>query len=112
MSGGTINFNGRDISLDKSVTNPKDLTFPEYYNNRAWKGIPNTYETKEFIAEMDKIESEEQSNARLTRVVRLVKRYLSTDNKLRIIIVTHQGLMSGINPGTPVNPGDVITITI
>lgn len=43
VTGGDTKVNGNIITLDKNITNPKGLSFSQYFRQSAWKQIPIEY---------------------------------------------------------------------
>ncbi len=112
LNGGTLVYNGRKLVAGKEQVNPHSYSFPEYFNHRAWANIPSGILPDEFINEMNKIETEEEAAARFNHVISLIRRMVSRETNTRVLIVTHQALLSHLKPDAIINPGDVVEILI
>ena len=75
LNGGKIQFEGKEVTLDPKVTNPNNLTFPQYHNQRAWTNVMSPDIPVELMNTMNKIETEKDSNERMSRILGLIKKY-------------------------------------
>lgn len=112
MSGGEVNFEGNTFSIDKSLSNPNDMGYPEYFTSDASKEIPDEVKAqwpKEYVDYIEKFESFASVSRRMAETLKKLKQV--SDKKYRVIIVTHDAVagqlvktfsndeLSGINPG-------------
>lgn len=114
--GGDVEIAGKKFFIDKSLTNPNDLSPAKYFLESGIKNIDSNYKQElpeEYIREVDGIEDFVDVTKRLMRPLSLLKNI--KDKPYRIIIVTHDALsgfianifsngeMQGINPGEFIN---------
>jgi broad specificity phosphatase PhoE len=117
MNGGEITFKGEKFFIDKSLSNPNNIGYPEYFTSDAIKEIPE--EVKKlwpvgYVEEIDKFES----FADVTdRMIDTLKRLMGTkDKNYRVIIVTHDALTGSIvkiftsDQFSGINPGEFISL--
>lgn len=113
MNGGEIEFKGAKVVIDKALSNPKGIGYPEYFTSDAIKDISEEAKSqwpKEYVDEIDRFESFAEVTERMISILRRVLNQ-ATDKNYRIIIVSHDALtgyivktftsgqISGINPG-------------
>jgi len=112
MSGGEVEFDGEKFTIDKSLSNPNNIGYPDYFTSDAIKDIPETAMdswSKKYIAQIKEFESFADVSERMSKTLQKVKKL--NDKKYRIILVTHDALtgalvktfssgeMGGVNPG-------------
>ncbi len=105
LEGGEVEFGGKKFTIDKSLTNPKNLGYQEYFLNDEIKNIPQEVR--------DQLPKEYLDTKRMMKPLEHLKKL--EDKPYRIIMVTHDALtgfianvfsggeQSGINPGEFIN---------
>lgn len=116
ITGGAVEFGGRKFFVDKNLTNPNNLGYPEYFTDDGIKNI--TSEAKAQLPEdyVQEIEGFEKFIDVTKRIMKPLSRLKKLEDKpYRVIIVTHDSLtgfianifsggkQSGLNPGEFIN---------
>jgi broad specificity phosphatase PhoE len=112
MNGGEMEFQGKKFSIDKSLTNPKGMGYPDYFTTDAIKDIPDEVKQqwpKEYVDQIESFESFADVSERMASTLRKLKNL--NDNHYRVILVSHDAMtgamvktftsdqLGGINPG-------------
>lgn len=117
MDGGTITYEGKTFTIDKNLTNPKNLHYPKYFTNDEIKNIPQEVKEKwpeEYVKKIESFESFVDVKKRIMSVLEGLKKI--HDKDYRIIVVTHDALASSmINTFTSgkkesINPAQFISL--
>jgi broad specificity phosphatase PhoE len=117
MNGGEIEYGGVKFTIDKSLSNPTNLGYPDYFTSDAIKSISQEVKDKwprEYVAEIEKFESFAEVNKRMIDTLSRLKKI--GDKKYRVIIVTHDALTGGIvktfthDKFSGINPGQLISL--
>jgi broad specificity phosphatase PhoE len=117
MNGGEIEHNGTKCTIDKSLSNPDGLGYPDYFTSDAIKNIPQEVKDKwpkDYVEEIEKFESFSEANKRMIDTLSRLKKV--GDKKYRVIIVTHDALTGGVvktfthDEFSGINPGQLISI--
>ncbi len=116
INGGEIELAGKKFIVDKNLTNPNNIGYPEYFTEDAIKDI--TPEAKaqlpeEYVKEIEGFEKFIDATHRIMKPLSRLKKL--NDKSYRVIIVTHDALSGfianifsggekkGINPGEFIN---------
>ena len=92
MEGGEIRFEGVKFSIDKLVTNPKGLAYPEYFID-GWIGkIPDAVKKSWRTSFRYKIENMETFASVQSRFAGVLE---NLPREKQIILVTHDGVLLG-----------------
>lgn len=100
VNGGVIEHGREKKQFTKEQLNPKNLSWVDYFNERAWEQLEDGIKQEipeEKLVIMNRIEREVDSNERLKRKLQTLSRITNKEKKRRIIIVTHQGVMSELS---------------
>ena len=117
MNGGEIEHNGIKFQIDKSLSNPANLGYPDYFTSDAIKNISSEVKSKwpkDYVGEIEKFESFAEVNKRMIDTLSRLKKV--GDKKYRVIIVTHDALTGGIvktfthDKFSGINPGQLISL--
>lgn len=117
MNGGEITYGETKFKIDKSLSNPENLVYPEYFTSDAIKNISSEIKNqwpKDYVAEIEKFESFAEVTKRMADVLNKLKKV--GDKKYRIIIVTHDALTGDIiktfthNRFSGIEPGQLISL--
>lgn len=117
MNGGEIEHGGIKFQIDKSLSNPGNLDYPDYFTSDAIKNIPDEVKAKwpkDYVDEIEKFESFAEVNKRIIDTLSRLKKV--GDKKYRVIIVTHDALTGGIvktfthDKFSGINPGQLISL--
>jgi broad specificity phosphatase PhoE len=115
VNGGTINYNGEQIELKKEFTNPRNLTPGAYFQLDEIHNINREYLEKlplSITKEIDVIEKYKDVTQRIRKI--LGRLFELRDKKYRIIVITHDALISDFisdytnGEKTGINPTDMI----
>ena len=112
VNGGGVEINGIKFVFNKKITNPDDLSWTHYYNSAFWQKIDKKYFKsipEEIRENINSIEKNDEATKRMMRRVEVLKRVRNPKKKRRIIIVTHQGLISQYSEGS-IEPGDYVEL--
>jgi broad specificity phosphatase PhoE len=116
MNGGEVDHNGTKFIIDKSLSNPQKLGYPDYFTSDAIKEI--SAEAKKqwpagYVKEIESFESFKEVSGRMADALGKLKQL--SDKNYRVIIVTHDALtgdivktftndqLSGIEPGRSIS---------
>lgn len=91
VMGGEVKVNSELLVLDKTITNPKWLSFGQYFRQSAWKLIPSDYISH--LGKSGDVLSNIETFASITnRIFRELERLskANIDKKNHILIFTHQ----------------------
>lgn len=97
MSGGEVEFGGRKFFVDKALSNPRNLGYPEYFTTDAIKDIPDEVKAQwpeEYVAQIERFESFADVTERMANTLRRLKKV--GDKNYRIVLVTHDALMGAL----------------
>jgi len=117
MNGGEIEFGENKFRIDKSLSNPNNLGYPDYFTSDAIKDISDEVKSqwpKDYVAEIEKFESFAEVSKRMLDTLRRLNNV--GDKKYRVIIVTHDALTGGIvktfthNEFSGIEPGQLISL--
>jgi broad specificity phosphatase PhoE len=117
MNGGEIEFGENKFKIEKSLSNPNNLGYPDYFTSDAIKDISDEVKSqwpKDYVAEIEKFESFAEVNKRMIDTLRRLNNV--GDKKYRVIIVTHDALTGGIvktfthNEFSGIEPGQLISL--
>lgn len=112
MNGGEIEFAGKKFKIDKALTNPGNVKYPEYFTSDLIKNIPVEVKAtwpQEYVNQIEKFESFADVTDRMRNTLNRLKSL--KDKKYRVILVTHDALTGalvktftsdqkgGVNPG-------------
>jgi broad specificity phosphatase PhoE len=112
MNGGEVEFDGIKFTIDKALSNPENLGYPDYFTSDAIKKIPAESKAlwpEQYVQEIERFESFSEVTKRMADTLRRLKKV--EDKNYRVIIVTHDALtgaivktfthdeLSGIQPG-------------
>jgi hypothetical protein len=90
--GGTLVVDGKEIFLDKKVTNPRSLNYAEYYLNEEYKNIPTEYLKYMPQVISDFIKVVEAPFSVKKRIYDSLKKLFKVSKDIHLIIVTHGAL--------------------
>lgn len=111
MNGGAVEHNGKKIVIDKQLSNPTNLGYPDYFTSDAIKSISKEAKASwpsDYVAEIESFESFAEVSQRMAETLKKLKEV--GDKKYRVIIVSHDAMagqivktfthdqLSGINP--------------
>ncbi len=117
MNGGEIEYGEVKFKIEKSLSNPNNLGYPDYFTSDAIKNIPDEVKAmwpKSYVDEIEKFESFAEVNKRMIDTLSHLKKV--GDKKYRVIIVTHDALTGGIvktfthDKFAGIDPGQLISI--
>lgn len=117
MNGGTVEYGDVKFSVDKSLSNPNNLGYPDYFTSDAIKDIPDEVKSqwpKKYVTEIEKFESFAEVTKRMADTLARLKKV--SDKKYRVIIVTHDALTGDIvktftqNQFSGIEPGQFISL--
>ncbi|MFH1662151.1 MAG: hypothetical protein ABIA02_03575 [Candidatus Falkowbacteria bacterium] len=117
MNGGEIEYDGVKFLINKSLSNPNSLGYPDYFTSDAIKNIPDEVKSqwpKNYVTEIEKFESFADANKRMIDTLTRLKKI--SDKKYRVIIVTHDALTGGIvktfthDKFSGINPSQLISL--
>jgi len=111
VEGGSYTFeNGVEVSFDKNKTNPKNLSFQDYYYQGGYRDYLRdvTDVPAEVQASLNSLEEEADVHHRFDRKVKRVSK-VESDKKQRVIIVTHHVAMKDYTEDK-VQPADYINL--
>jgi|GEM_PF-2027038 len=117
MNGGEIEFGENKLKIEKSLSNPNNFGYPDYFTSDAIKDISDEVKSqwpKDYVAEIEKFESFAEVNKRMIDTLRRLNNV--GDKKYRVIIVTHDALTGGIvktfthNEFSGIEPGQLISL--
>lgn len=116
MNGGWVEFGENRFYVDKKLSNPKGLGYPDYFNTDAILDIPDEVKSQWPQEYVDRINSFETFKDVTGRIIKPLSRLKQLhDKKYRIIMVTHDALTGfmanvftggekgGLEPGTFIN---------
>lgn len=116
ITGGEIELAGKKFFIDKNLTNPRDIKYPEYFINDEIKNITPEAKTQLppcYVQEIEGMEKFVDATRRIMKPLSRLKKL--KDKSYRVIIVTHDALtgfianvfssgeQSGLNPGEFIN---------
>lgn len=116
ITGGEVEFAGKKFIVDKNLTNPNNIGYPEYFTEDGMKDI--TPEAKaqlpeDYVREIEGYEKFVEVTKRIMKPLSRLKKL--EDKSYRVIIVTHDALagfvanvfsggeQGGLNPGEFIN---------
>lgn len=116
ITGGEVEFGGRKFIIDKNLTNPNDIGYPEYFTEDGIKDI--TPEAKaqlpeDYVREIEGFEKFIDVTKRMMKPLSRLKKL--EDKSYRVIVVTHDALtgfianvfsgseQGGLNPSEFIN---------
>ena len=117
MEGGEINFRGMRIVVDKNLSNPKNIGYPDYFTTDAIKDIPPDVKKQwpqEYVSEIARFESFADVSARMADTLRRLKKI--GDKKYRVILVSHDAMVGALvktltsGQSSGINPAQFLTI--
>lgn len=117
MNGGEVEINGAKFRVDKALSNPEGLGYPDYFTSDALKQIPASVKQQwpeEYVAEIESFESFREVSERMTKALRRLKAV--GDKHYRVIVVTHDALTGDIvktftsGEASGINPGQLISL--
>lgn len=117
MNGGEVEFDGNKFKIDKTLSNPENIGYPDYFTSDAIKNISDEAKAKwpkNYVDEIEKFESFAEVNKRMIDTLSRLKKV--GDKKYRVIIVTHDALTGGIvktfthDKLSGINPGQLISL--
>ena len=116
ISGGEVWLEGKKFFIDKNLTNPKNIGYPEYFISDEIKNIAPEAKAQlpaGYIKEIEGIEKFIDATKRIMKPLSKLKKI--NDKSYRVIIVTHDALtgfianvfsggeQGGLNPGEFIN---------
>ncbi len=127
VKGGDVSFDGLTFFVDKKLSNPRNLDMQNYFKEDELHKIPTSVKDQWPVEFVKKIESFETFSSINKRIIRVLSRLMKiNDKKYRVIIVTHDALISsmvstftsgqlhGINPAEFISlerRGDKLVVT-
>lgn len=117
MNGGEVEINGAKFRLDKALSNPEGLGYPDYFTSDALKQIPASVKQQwpeAYVTEIESFESFREVSERMTKALKRLK--MVGDKNYRVIVVTHDALTGDIvrtftsGESTGINPGQLISL--
>ncbi len=116
ITGGEVQFGGRKFFINKELTNPNNIPYPEYFIEDRIKDIPAESKAQlpeDYVREIEGFEKFIDVTKRMMKPLARLKKL--KDKPYRVIIVTHDALMGfianvfsggeckGVNPGEFIN---------
>ncbi len=116
IEGGEVEFAGHKFFIDKKLSNPKNLVYPEYFTEDVIASIDSEVKAQwpeEYVKEIEGMEKFISTTRRMIDTLDKLKNL--QDKPYRIIIVTHDALMgfianifsagekNGVNPSEFIN---------
>lgn len=117
MNGGEVTFKDKTFTIDKQLSNPANLSYPEYFTSDAIKAIPDEVRAgwpNEYVTEIESFESFADVSRRMAETLKKIKSL--KDKKYRIIIVSHDALVGQIvktftdNEFSGIDPAQLISL--
>ncbi|NTU99465.1 histidine phosphatase family protein [Candidatus Falkowbacteria bacterium] len=117
MKGGEVKFGGQKFVIDKKLSNPNNLGYPDYFTTDAIKNISERAKSqwpKEYVKEIESFESFAHVSERMAETLRRLKKL--GDKKYRLIIVSHDAMVGNIvktfthDQFSGIEPGELISL--
>jgi len=105
------------IVVDKNLSNPKNIGYPDYFTTDAIKDIPPDVKKQwpqEYVSEIARFESFADVSARMADTLRRLKKI--GDKKYRVILVSHDAMVGALvktftsGQSSGINPAQFLTI--
>lgn len=97
MNGGEMSFNGKAFDIDKKLSNPENMGYPDYFTSDAIKSITDEAKAQwpsDYVAEIESFESFVEVSKRMADTLKKLKGL--HDKKYRVIIVSHDAMAGQI----------------